>query len=89
MDITTFVLKEIFQVAAALFVLGFIFKQSQFIPDKYIPIILLILGIGGSFGLLAIDSKANITSAVIQGILATGIAVMTNQIPKQLVRKDK
>lgn len=84
MEIMNYVLEQIVPLAVALYVLGIIFKQAQFVKDKYIPLILLLLGILGAFGLLALNDKVDITTAIIQGILATGLAVMVNQVPKQL-----
>lgn len=88
MDIMKYVVAQVLPVAAALYVLGFIFKKAEFVKDKYIPLILLVLGIGGAFGLLALSNKADITNAIIQGVLATGLAVMVNQIPKQIKKSE-
>jgi hypothetical protein len=55
-----------------------IIKHTQFIKDKYIPVILLAVGIAGAIALLGVTVEA-----VIQGILVTGVAVFTNQLVKQ------
>lgn len=88
MDIMNYVIEQVLPVAEALYVLGIIFKQAAFVKDKYIPLILLALGIAGAFGLLALSNKVDVTTAVIQGILATGLAVIVNQIPKQIKKGE-
>lgn len=66
-----------------LYVIGMILKGLNIIPDKYIPLILLIFGIIGAMCMngLGIDS-------VIQGILVTGVTVYTNQLLLQS-KKDE
>ena len=88
MDITQLLLPQLGTLVVALLILGKILKDTTICKDKYIPLVLVPFGIGGSFGLLAIINTADITTAVIQGILATGIAVYGNQIFKQL-NKDE
>jgi Na+/H+ antiporter NhaC len=53
------------------------------IPDKYIPVILLPIGIVGAFAFAGINAKA-----VVQGILVTGAAVYTNQLIKQMKKSE-
>ena len=60
-------------------VLGLIIKQIEKINDKYIPIILLVFALVGSFFL----NGLNVQSAI-QGVLVTGAAVYGNQVVKQL-----
>ncbi|CAB1250098.1 Holin [Ruminococcaceae bacterium BL-6] len=59
-------------------ILGAIIKDSDKIPDKYIPVILLAFGILGSVGLMGFSA-----ASVVQGVLVTGAAVYGNQIVKQ------
>ena len=60
-------------------IIGCIIKNTQFIPDKFIPLILLPFGIMGSVGIMGFN-----VTAVLQGVLVTGTAVYSNQIVKQL-----
>lgn len=60
-------------------VIGWILKNTQYIPDKYIPIILLPLGVLGSLGIMGFN-----VTAVLQGVLITGTAVYSNQLVKQM-----
>ena len=60
-------------------VIGWISKNTQYIPDKYIPLILLPLGVLGSLGIMGFN-----VTAVLQGVLVTGTAVYSNQLVKQM-----
>lgn len=62
-----------------LYVLGYIIKISTLVRNKFIPIILLIVSV-----ILSIFMGGNtIASNIIQGILAAGATVMTDQLIKQ------
>ena len=60
-------------------VIGWILKNTQYIPDKYIPLILLPLGVLGSLGIMGFN-----VTAVLQGVLVTGTAVYSHQLVKQM-----
>lgn len=60
-------------------VIGMIIKNTEKIPDKYIPLILLVFGILGTVAILGLSPHS-----VVQGVLVTGAAVYGNQIVKQL-----
>ena len=66
-----------------LYTIGMILKNLEFIKDKYIPLILLPIGIA-----LAIAIKGIDINSVIQGILVTGVAVYGNQIFKQINKEE-
>jgi len=78
MDFVNYVIEQALVLIPALYVLGMIIKHTQFVKDKYIPVILLVVGIAGAIALLGVTVEA-----VIQGILVTGVAVFTNQLIKQ------
>lgn len=78
MDILKYVTEQALILIPALYVIGMILKNSS-VNDKYIPIILLVLGIAGSIALMGITVQA-----VIQGILVCGATVFTNQLIKQI-----
>lgn len=88
MTILEFTLEQVLPVAGALYVLGFILKKSNF-KDELIPAVLVFIGIAMACGLLAITDKVEITTAIIQGILATGLAIGANQGFKQIVNINK
>jgi hypothetical protein len=60
-------------------IIGLIIKQVEDINDKYIPIILLAIGLLCSFFINGLNAQA-----AIQGVLVTGVAVYGNQVIKQL-----
>jgi hypothetical protein len=78
MDFVEYVIEQALVLIPALYVLGMIIKHTQFIKDKYIPVILLAVGVAGAIALLGVTVEA-----VIQGILVTGAAVFANQLVKQ------
>ena len=83
MEIISYIVTEALVLIPVLIIIGQILKNIQKIPDKWIPVILLPLGIVGAMALggWTVDSA-------IQGILVTGAAVYGNQIVKQL-KKDE
>ena len=66
-----------------LYVIGAIFKGIEVIKDKYIPLILLPIGI-----VLAIAIQGLNVNAVIQGILVVGVTVYGNQLFKQISKSE-
>ncbi len=64
-------------------IIGAIVKNTEKIPDKYIPLILLFFGILGAVAILGLSPDS-----VVQGILVTGTAVYGNQVVKQLKKQD-
>lgn len=82
MDILNYILDNALVLIPVLVIIGGILKNIEKIPDKWIPLILLPLGIAGALALggLSVDSA-------IQGILVTGAAVYGNQIVKQLKKE--
>ena len=83
MDIITYITENAIILIPVLVIIGLILKKLEFIPDKFIPLILLPLGIVGAMALggWTVDSA-------IQGILVTGAAVYGNQIVKQLRKNE-
>lgn len=59
--------------------IGYMIKNTEEIDDKYIPIVLSILGIISAMLLLQEFS----IEAVIQGVLVSGASVLGNQLIKQ------
>ena len=63
-------------------IIGMIIKNTEKIPDKYIPLILLFFGIVGAVAIMGVSPES-----VIQGVLITGTAVYGNQVYKQLKKE--
>ena len=83
MEILTYITENALILIPVLIIIGLILKKLEFIPDKYIPVILMPLGIVGAMAL----GEWTVQSAV-QGILVTGAAVYGNQIVKQLKKEE-
>lgn len=86
-----YVKPELVIVAVALYILGMFLKQTTMVLDKYIPVILGIVGIVlcaiWVFATTSVSSPQDIAlaifTAVIQGILVAGASTYVNQIVKQ------
>ena len=75
MDLTTYIIDNCLILVPCLLVIGSILKGTEKIKDKYIPLILLPLGIAGGLAIGGIN-----INSIIQGILVTGAAVYCNQL---------
>ncbi|MBQ4571663.1 MAG: phage holin family protein [Clostridia bacterium] len=64
-------------------IIGVILKDTEKIPDKFIPIILSGIGVVGAIAIMGLSPES-----VVQGVLVTGTAVYGNQIVKQLKKKE-
>lgn len=95
-QIMNYVKPELIVVAIALYFLGMWLKQAAFVKDKYIP---LVLGIVGIFvcGIWVMatatfatgqDIALAIFTAVVQGILVAGLSTYVNQIIKQIGKNE-
>lgn len=82
MEISKYLAENMLALVPFLYVVGMILKGTELIKDKYIPLILLPVGV--LFSLLVIGLSPD---AVIQGVLATGVTVYGNQVVKQLFDK--
>lgn len=76
---------ETIGVAVALYVLGMILKGSKKVMDWIIPFVLLGLGVILCVAIYVIQSPGPeaIIQGFLQGIFATGSAVLVNQLIKQ------
>ncbi len=83
MEILTYITENALILIPVLLIMGQIIKNIEKISDKWIPVILLPIGIVGAMAL----GGWTVASAI-QGILVTGAAVYGNQIVKQL-KKDE
>ena len=83
MDLMSYLIDEALVLIPVLIILGWIIKDLSPITNKYIPVILLVFGIGGAIALMGIS-----VDSVIQGILVAGAAVYGNQIYKQLTKEE-
>lgn len=84
MEILDYILQERLILIPVLYILAEIIKMTELIKNKYIPLIVLILGILLSLMLGGFTLADNI----IQGILVAGATVLTNQIIKQSQKEE-
>lgn len=82
MDILAYIVDRALILIPVLNILGMILKNTEKIPDKFIPLILLVFGILGAVALSGFSADS-----VVQGVLVTGAAVYGNQIVKQLKKE--
>lgn len=95
-QIMNYVKPELIVVAIVLYFIGMWLKQAAFIKDKYIPLVLGIVGIfvcgiwvmaTASFA-TSQDIALAVFTAIVQGILVAGLSTYVNQIFKQLNKEE-
>ena len=87
---------ELLVVAIVLYFVGMGIKNTELIKDKFIPIMLGILGVIISAIYVVATSNINgyqevltvIFTSVVQGILVAGASVYINQIIKQVKKEE-
>lgn len=83
MDFLQYITQNALILIPALNILGMILKGFEKIPDKFIPLILLVFGVAGTLALAGLSADA-----IVQGVLVTGAAVYGNQIVKQMKKEE-
>ncbi|ALP03627.1 phage holin family protein [Clostridioides difficile] len=83
-NLISFIPEQLLILVAALYVIGAGCKKYKQLDNKYIPVVLLALGIGFSIWMLGLNP-----SAVLQGIICWGISIGINQTYKQLKEENK
>lgn len=83
MEFLQYITDEALILIPVLNILGMLFKSIEKLPDKFIPLILLVFGVAGTLLLSGVSADS-----VIQGILVTGTAVYGNQVVKQIKKSE-
>ncbi|AXU27062.1 TPA: phage holin family protein [Clostridioides difficile] len=83
-NLISFIPEQLLILVAALSIIGKGCKKYKQLDNKYIPIILLVLGIGFSIWMLGFSPNA-----VLQGVICWGISIGINQTYKQLKEENK
>lgn len=78
-----YVMENALILIPVIYVLGMMLKGTEKVPDKYIPIILLPIGI-----ILAMLIVGFTVNGFIQGVLVVGVAVYANQLIKQALKEE-
>ena len=91
MDYTQYVKAELLVLIPVLFILGTVLKKAEWIKDKYIPLILT--GVSLAMSCLYVlgtegISTVSMFTAITQGVLCTGGAVLANQYVKQAAKSE-
>ena len=79
MEFMNFILENALIFIPVIYILGSMLKGLENVQDKYIPIILLPIGIA-----LSVFSMGLSVDSIVQGVLVVGAAVYVNQVSKQL-----
>lgn len=79
MNFLDYIIEDGLVLIPVLYFFGEMIKGMENIKDKYIPLILLVIGIGFSIASFGFE-----VSSVIQGVLITGTTVYSNQVVKQM-----
>lgn len=84
MDFLNYIVGNKLILIPVLYIIGYIIKNTNIVRNKFIPLILLALGI-----ILAVLMGGDtIINNIVQGILVTGATVMTDQMIRQSTRND-
>ncbi|EZR27255.1 phage holin family protein [Clostridioides sp. ZZV14-6009] len=83
-NLISFIPEQLLILVAALYVIGAGCKKYKQLDNKYIPVVLLILGIGFSVWMLGLNADS-----VLQGVICWGVAIGINQTYKQLKEENK
>ncbi len=83
MDVVSYILDNKLILIPVLYVINYIVKKTKVISDKFLPLVLLVVGI-----LLSVLMGGDtIINNIVQGILVTGATVLTDQIVVQTKNK--
>ncbi|HCQ6001150.1 phage holin family protein [Clostridioides difficile] len=83
-NLISFIPEQLLILVAALYVIGAGCKKYKQLDNKYIPVVLLILGIGFSIWMLGLNP-----TSVLQDVICWGISIGINQTYKQLKEENK
>ena len=84
MDFLSYIMDNKLILIPVLYIIGYIIKNTALIKSKFIPLILL--GVGMLLSVLM--GGDTIVNNVIQGILVAGATVLTNQVVVQSKRAE-
>ena len=84
MDFMNYIIENALILIPVLYIIGSFLKNLENIKDKYIPLVLLTIGIGFSVAIIGFS-----VDAIIQGILVSGATVLGNQLIKQYKKENE
>lgn len=89
-NLMVFVPEQLGILVAGLYILGMFLKKTPKLEDWMIPWMLVLVGILGSIGINVVGQEITgplMTTSVLQGLCAAGVAVLGNQAIKQTVKQ--
>lgn len=86
-ELREFVPETFLIIIVVMAVIGYVAKQSG-LPDKYIPLLLMILGGAAGVALALGSQDVDVLHGLFYGIICGGAPVGFHQIPKQLKKKE-
>lgn len=82
-EIIQYIVSEALVLVPVLFIIGLLLKNTPKVADWSIPWVLLVIGVVG--GILLVGDPLG---GAVQGILVTGVTVLTHQLVKQTINKQ-
>lgn len=82
-NVLNFIVDNALVLVPVIYVIGAILKGTEVVKDKYIPVILLPVGVILAMFLLGFNVQA-----FIQGVLVVGVSVYGNQLVKQALKNE-
>lgn len=92
----TYVQPELLSVSVVLYLLGMALEKSRWVPERYIPLVLCLMGVllCGAW-VLSTTVVTNLGSAamavftsIVQGVLVAGLSVFVHQMQKRGRKKE-
>ena len=87
MDFEKDLIEQMLILIPVLYIVGALIKNTPKITDWVIPWILLVIGVAAAIA-IGLGAGITIPDAIIQGVLVTGVTVLTNQLIKQTKDRD-
>lgn len=95
-QVIKYVKPELLVLAVVLYFIGMALKKTEKVSDKYIPVVLGVVGIVLAsiyvIGTVSLSGRQDIAmaifTAIVQGVLVAGLSTYVNQIFKQ-INKDE
>lgn len=85
MEILNYIIENRLILIPVLYIIGEFIKKTKTINNRWIPLILMVIGV--IFSILMGGDK--IINNIIQGVLVSGVTVLGNQIIKQIEKDDE
>lgn len=95
-QIIKYVKPELLVLAVVLYFIGMALKKTEKVSDKYIPVVLGVVGIVLAsiyvIGTVSLSGRQDIAmaifTAIVQGVLVAGLSTYVNQIFKQIGKDE-